>query len=815
MKQETYVYKNAPIPGGGYVTSLMYSEGELYARTDIGGAYHFNKNNQYWDSLINHVTMHDLRETFPIALAREGKKLYIISGIWRRPDAKLSVTDNNGETWRHVDLPFMAHGNLNGRGTGRKLIVENGTLYYASQSQGLWKSDDDGMTWASVDSLEEKYTTFVAKIEDVLIVGSAGVSKAVSDKMRGPALYISRNNGLSFEVLEQPENIDIPEVPLGGYVPQRYTIDDQYLYITFQIEGINAWNKEYGYSCDGGSVWGGRIIRYSLENYSAVEITPKPLGVEGANPMDSGGTFGEKERIIASRKLDILPYGFGGIATCKNKPGLVVAATLSSESGDCIFRSLDYGKSWEIILYDLEIGVMDFRTEYMKPSYNGGHNLIHWLSDLQINPDNENELWFNTGTGPFRTLNLLSDEVHFSDWPDGIEETVHINCYSPHSGEVELLDIVGDLGGFAFRDITKPCTNSFADSDGNRYITCLNADYSDIDPNKIVVTARGNWTGMTKGGIIYSSDQGKSFRHIDQPYGLSAKMDTLLDRIMKPNVNSGWVSLSPDGNNIVWTIGDEIYLPADCVVVSNDAGNSFTKSQIFDLSGKCISDYVPMASEVLPAMEFPGYDYEDNNKPTMPSEAYGFKAFSDRVHDDYFYGFGQYGELFVSIDSGKTFNQVVLYEEGKELTSIDEVNFSLVDTINKTEIRPSNGQSGVFYLALRDKGLIKLTIEIVGGSAKAIIKRLTNNGDIVYRMGLGIVSPEADYLSDEKAIYLAATLGGEYGFYRSTDEGESFVRINDKNQMFGEINSITGDSRHYGRFYLATGSRGILYGEKA
>lgn len=42
MKQIPYEYHNLPIPGGGYVTGFLYSEGErdvLYIRTDIGGAY--------------------------------------------------------------------------------------------------------------------------------------------------------------------------------------------------------------------------------------------------------------------------------------------------------------------------------------------------------------------------------------------------------------------------------------------------------------------------------------------------------------------------------------------------------------------------------------------------------------------------------------------------------------------------------------------------------------------------------------------------------------------------------------------------------
>ncbi len=63
------------------------------------------------------------------------------------------------------------------------------------------------------------------------------------------------------------------------------------------------------------------------------------------------------------------------------------------------------------------------------------------------------------------------------------------------------------------------------------------------------------------------------------------------------------------------------------------------------------------------------------------------------------------------------------------------------------------------------------------------------------------------------SIYTAAVIDGAYGFYQSLDDGQTYTRLNTDSQMYGEINSVEGDSRTYGRFYLATGSRGVLYGE--
>jgi hypothetical protein len=49
--------------------------------------------------------------------------------------------------------------------------------------------------------------------------------------------------------------------------------------------------------------------------------------------------------------------------------------------------------------------------------------------------------------------------------------------------------------------------------------------------------------------------------------------------------------------------------------------------------------------------------------------------------------------------------------------------------------------------------------------------------------------------------------------FRSLDEGVTWRRINDDNNQFGDIRSITGDPRVFGRIYVATGTRGLVYGD--
>lgn len=770
MQQVAYEYKNLPIPGGGYVTGFLYHRKEkdiLYARTDIGGAYRFDARLQEWISLISHVTMRDLSETFPISMALDDEDpavLYIACGINADRSGVLAISEDHGGHFRYEKIPVMIHGNLNGRGTGERLIVDQRNprkLYFASQQEGLWVTQDQGKNWQKLTALPEQHLAFAAQIGRALLVSSAGVTNMNRHKnMRGHSLYVSYDDGGHFEELPEPRGSIIEGCRLNGLVAQRCASDGKYLYVTFASTGRRSYVLENGYSCDSGDTIDGRVARYEILADGRI------------------GAYKEITPVIADKAEgtgSALDFGFSGIDVSMQTPGMVVCTTIVKDDGDSVYRSYDHGESWQQILHDLDAGEITFRAPYMQPECNGGHSLIHWLSDLKINPYDDSEAWFNTGTGVFRTRNLRDKTCRFTDWCDGIEETVHLNVYAMPKGDVQVVDIVGDLGGFAFTDLDKPCANSFADADGNRYITCINADFSDEDPSVLVVTPRGNWTGATKGGLILSRDQGRTFVRLDMPFGLDSALDSALKNIENPNVNSGWVAMSPDCRNIVWSVADGIDLPVGRLIASHDTGVRFSVCKVFLADG---------------AQKTQG----------------DVKVFSDRVDSSIFYAFGDHSDFYVSRDGGTTYHEHPLPE------AFPKVHFGLIDCANKTEVRAETGKSGVFYMALGAHGLWKLEYDPDTDAIRTT--RLSREGDSVFRMGLGLLSPQSDYYKDRKAVYLNGIIDGGYGFYRTLDEGKTYERLNTDRQMYGEINSIDGDCRVFGRFYLATGSNGLKYGEE-
>jgi hypothetical protein len=80
----------------------------------------------------------------------------------------------------------------------------------------------------------------------------------------------------------------------------------------------------------------------------------------------------------------------------------------------------------------------------------------------------------------------------------------------------------------------------------------------------------------------------------------------------------------------------------------------------------------------------------------------------------------------------------------------------------------------------------------------------------VSHVGLGHATGSA-----AATLFVVARAGERDGFFRSADAGQSWQLINDDRHRFGQIRAIAGDPKHAGRFYLATGGRGVICGDDA
>ena len=166
---------------------------------------------------------------------------------------------------------------------------------------------------------------------------------------------------------------------------------------------------------------------------------------------------------------------------------------------------------------------------------------------------------------------------------------------------------------------------------------------------------------------------------------------------------------------------------------------------------------------------------------------------SDRVDAKTFYGFKS-GHFYVSSDGGATFTTSV----AAGLPAGDSVRFKALPG-TKGDVWLAGGASDGAY------GLWHSTD---GG---ATFTKLANV-DQADTIGFGKAATGASY----QTLYTSAKIGGVRGIFRSTDKGATWTRINDDAHQWGWTGAaITGDPRVYGRVYVSTNGRGVVYGDSS
>ncbi|MET7984438.1 cellulose binding domain-containing protein [Streptomyces sp. NPDC005281] len=164
---------------------------------------------------------------------------------------------------------------------------------------------------------------------------------------------------------------------------------------------------------------------------------------------------------------------------------------------------------------------------------------------------------------------------------------------------------------------------------------------------------------------------------------------------------------------------------------------------------------------------------------------------SDRVDPKTFYGFKS-GKFYVSSDGGATF------------TASAAGNLPAGDTVRFKALPGTKGD--VWLAGGASDGAYGLWHSTDGGATFTKLSGV----DQADTIGFGKATAGASY----QTLYTSAKIGGVRGIFRSTDKGVSWTRINDDAHQWGWTGAaITGDPRIYGRVYVATNGRGIVYGD--
>ena len=177
--------------------------------------------------------------------------------------------------------------------------------------------------------------------------------------------------------------------------------------------------------------------------------------------------------------------------------------------------------------------------------------------------------------------------------------------------------------------------------------------------------------------------------------------------------------------------------------------------------------------------------------------AQGLKPVADPVQPGVFYAFDPAGgTVLKSTDGGATFTAAATGLPG---------GVGSEQSSSAPQLHTVPGRAGDLWLTAGDGALYHST-----GGALAFSK--IGSVGTVATLGFGRAAPGAGY----PAIYLTGIVGGVQGIFRSINGGGSWLRINTGAQQWAWIGqTITGDPRVFGRVYLGTNGRGILYGDPA
>ncbi len=190
----------------------------------------------------------------------------------------------------------------------------------------------------------------------------------------------------------------------------------------------------------------------------------------------------------------------------------------------------------------------------------------------------------------------------------------------------------------------------------------------------------------------------------------------------------------------------------------------------------------------------------DRGKTWLVPEGLGrdIRPVADKVDPKRFYGVDvEQDRLLTSRDGGLTFAPVA----GQGLPA-DLAGARMVGREQPASLVASPFAAGDLWL--------RVGFELYHSTNGGVSFERVNGALSVRLFGLGKPAPG----SDVATLFAIGVLGGKEGIWRSTDHGHSWQRINDDSHQWGlRFRVIAGDPRTFGRVYVGTDGRGLLYGD--
>ena len=745
------------IAGGGFVSGIITGDDQMYARTDVGGAYRYDYEQKKWVQLMGFLNDADRGFLSVDAMCvdpNDDDTLYLLCGCAYFSDARTAIfrSRDAGETFEEIDVTdlIQVHGNGYGRQCGEAIAVDpdNPDIIYCggdatAGTSGLIMSEDGGDTWKAVDGYgkldlfeyeinwptwtEHKVKTTAEKYDG----GANGVSTItitdgkvfVGTSIKGKAnLHVAEVGSDDFKPLSE-------ELPTEQ-MPSRINLDpDGNLLITY-INGL-MFDSGTGYA-----------YKYNPKTDELKDITPTTT---------SNGT---------AKKLNV---GYGGVFSDRHDSNKLVATTCAqwySQSwtadawdrdaiawGDRFFKSEDGGETWtEMTPGNSTSWGGPLEANYLE---DGGHSwirdkAIHWSGSIAIDPRNSDQFWVVSGNGVFTCEDTWAECPTIRFAADGIEEVVSLDFIS-RPGK-DPVSVIGDYDGF-YHNADGTATQL---SPSMAKLTTTTAStggiaYCPANPDVMVRLAEGSAMG-------YYTTDGTTWQELPNVplSGAKAAINQLEDGTYR-------ILLSSSGK----------------ISYTDDFGKTWSTASTSD----SLSSTIWMCVDEKNPQYVYAYGYYYN-------QYYFYSKPKADITDARYI-------LMVSDDYGKTF------KNAQTICQYDQCD-------------------GAYRIAYLDEG----TFAIAAGYYGAYLvtdygKTVTKMDSVSYckTMGYGAAAKDGDPYT--LYMYGKPADSDPEGIYRSTDCGKSWVLIN-QNHLYGGTgngNYLVGDMNTFGTVYMSTVGCGIVVGK--